>query len=280
MTYPRPALGVPLREQLWSPVQNSALWLGWWLHGLISADEVIDAFTEVQGPAHVLVIDPASDDPFDGTFGGRPTTLVDLLRAVRQVTADAPVSVASRPLVGLVLAGAGDVPALPAGSRAAAAVMATGAGLTVADADPEVRHVLVPTVADRSLVQWTWYRTTGRSPAPVIHGPGDADRTLREATDRAASLIDADARPPAAHRAPRLVVGELSEFFGLPGLPAGVDARAAKLMARADVVASIIEVTRTTEGGTSLDPLLLPLSHAVRIARTTAVDHAMREVVR
>lgn len=280
MTTPRPALGTSLREQLWSPVQNSTLWLGWWLHGLLSADDVIDAFTEVQGPAHTLLVDVASGDPFDGEFAGRPTSLVDMLRAVRAVTADAPVSVSGRPLVGLVLAGPGDVPALPAGSRGAAAVAAAGAGITVADADPEVLHVLVPQLLDRSMVQWTWYRTEGRAPALAVHSPGDADRLLTEATEQAAGLIESDGLLPARHRAPRMAVGALSDYFGLPGLPVGVSPRAAKLMARADVVASIIEVTRTSEAGASLDPRILPLSRAVRTARTTAVDHAMRELLR
>jgi hypothetical protein len=279
MTHP----GTSLREQLWSPVQNSTMWLGWWLHGLLSTDDLIDAFQDVQGPAHVFRTDPASsDDPFDGRLGQldqRPAGLIDLFHAVRDVTRDAPVGLAERPLVGLALAGAGDPPPLPAGSAGATAVTETGAGITVADADPDVTHVVVPRVIDRSLVEWTWYRCDGRVPAPVL-GPGDAERQLREATDRAADLIAASAAPTVRHTAPRLAVGALSDAFGLPGLPAGVSPRAAKLMARADVVASIIEVTRDSSAGASLDHLLLPLTRAVRTARTTAVDHAMRELLR
>lgn len=280
MTSPRPVLGTSLRGQLWSPVQNSTLWLGWWLHGLLSTDDVIDAFTEVQGPAHSLLVDAASGDPFDGAYDDRPTGLVDLLRAVRTATVDAPVAVGARPLVGLALAGPGDVPPLPAGSRGAAAVTESGAGITVADADPNVLHVLVPRLVDRSLVQWTWYRTVGRVPALPVSSPGDADRLLREATERAASLIDGDGHLPVRHRSPRLAVGALSDYFGLPGLPNGVSPRSVKLMARADVVASIVEVTRGSAAGASLDPCLLPLTRAVRTARTTAVDHAMREILR
>jgi hypothetical protein len=143
-----------------------------------------------------------------------------------------------------------------------------------------VLHVLVPQLLDRSLVQWTWYRTEGRVPALAVYSPGDADRLLTEATEQAAGLIESDGLLPARHRAPRMAVGALSDYFGLPGLPAGVSPRAAKLMARADVVASIIEVTRTSAAGASLDPRILPLSRAVRTARTTAVDHAMRELLR
>lgn len=280
MTSPRPALGTPLREQLWSPVQNTALWLGWWLHGLLSTDEVIDAFTQTQGPAHTLLVDRSSGDPFDGIFDGRPTSLVDVLRAVRLVTTDAPSSMSDRPLVGLVLAGPGDVPPLPAGSIAAAALAPGGAGLAIADADPDVQHVLIPQLVDGSLVQWGWYQVEGRTPAPPVHSPGDADRLLREATEQAAYRIESDGQLPTPHRAPRLAVGALSDYFGLPGLPDGVSPRAVQLMARADVVASIIDVARASAAGSSLDPSLLPLLRTVRIARTTAVDYAMRELLR
>lgn len=275
--------GTPLREQLWSPVQNTTLWLGWWLHGLLSSDEVIDAFHDVQGPAHSFVVDELSGDPFDGLFAGRATSLVDLLHACREVTRDAPVTVADRPLVSLVLAGPGDPPALPASSRGAAAVSEAGAGIAVADADPDVSHVAVPTLVDRSLVQWRWYRCEGRVPPGQFFTPGDADALLRQATDDAAVLVEeqnSSGHVPTRHSGPRLAVGALSDYFGLPGLPAGVSPRSVKLMARADVVASIIEVTRSSGAGASLDPQLLPLSRAVRTARITAVDHAMRELLR
>ena len=41
-----------IRSQLWSPVQNTSLWLAWWLHGVISTDEVIDSYHAVQGRHH------------------------------------------------------------------------------------------------------------------------------------------------------------------------------------------------------------------------------------
>jgi hypothetical protein len=270
----------PLREQLWSPVQNTTVWLGWWLHGLVSADDVIDAFQDVQGPAHTLLVDPGGEDPFDGRFTDRPTGLVDLLHAVREVTRGAPSELSSRPLVGLVLAGPGDPPALPAGTRGATAVSQAGAGIAVADEDPSVTHVLVPRVVDTSLVQWTWYRCVGQVRAGEFYSPGEADTKLREATEAAASLVEQSGNLPVRHRSPRLAVGALSDFFGLPGLPAGVAPRAEKLMARADVVASVIEVTRSTDQGAALDPHLLSLAGAVRTARITAVDHAMRELLR
>ncbi|MGJ4136225.1 hypothetical protein ACN4D5_04465 [Corynebacterium macclintockiae] len=56
--------------------------------------------------------------------------------------------------------------------------------------------------------------------------------------------------------------------------------RAAKLMARADQVAAIVEVTRRSEVGASLDPHLMPMLRAVRTARMVAVDYAQRELLR
>ena len=51
-------------------------------------------------------------------------------------------------------------------------------------------------------------------------------------------------------------------------------------MARADTVAAIVEVTKSSHVGASVDPHVLPLMRAVRTARMVAIDYAMRELVR
>lgn len=279
-----------LRSQLWSPVQNTALWLGWWLHDVISSDDVIDAFHSVQGKHHRLIFDATSPSPAttpgpsDDRYG-----LIELLKHARQVTEGAGLELEDRPLVSLVLAGPGDVPPLPANTSAAREVTRTGAGVAIADGDPDITHVVIPKVIDNSLIEWTWYTTEGKAPSLNIFGPGEADAALREASDKAARLVEASAhhqrRGSAAGEGrrfemARLAVGSLSDAFGLPGLPAGVPNRAAQLMARADVVAAIIEVTQRSEIGATLDTELLPLLRAVRQARMVAVDYAMRELVR
>ena len=309
-----------LRSQLWSPVQNTALWLGWWLHDVISTDAVIDAFHSVQGKHHRLVFDATcSPSPDSSALGGTVTDdslvghsvlngagindgaskkaepnddhfgLIELLRHARKVTAEAGLDLEDRPLVSLALAGPGDVPPLPANTSAARAVTQTGAGIVIADGDSEVTHVVIPRVIDNSLIEWTWYTAAGRTPSLTVFGPGEADAALREASDRATDLIEASthrARQSSSIRGSspfdraRLAVGSLSDAFGLPGLPAGVPNRAAGLMARADVVAAIIEVTQRSEIGAALDAELLPLLRAVRQARMVAVDYAMRELVR
>lgn len=312
-----------LRSQLWSPVQNTALWLGWWLHDVISTDAVIDAFHTVQGKHHRLVFD-ATGSPSpnsssaecsawngsapdyaesaellgDGVVGNGPVGndlapiddgygLIELLRHARRVTVEADLELEDRPLVSLVLAGPGDVPPLPANTSAARGVIKSGAGIALADGDPEVTHVVIPKVIDNSLIEWTWHTASGRAPSLGLFGPGEADAALREASDRASKLIESsDYRPRrqrgggSAFESARLAVGSLSDAFGLPGLPAGVPHRAAGLMARADSLAAIVEVTQRSEVGAALDAELIPLLKAVRQARMVAVDYAMRELVR
>lgn len=250
-----------LGAQLWSPVQNTSLWLAWWLHGIISADEVIDAFHATQGKHHRL-------EP-DG--GG----LVELLAQVRAVTNDAPIGLDERPLIQLMLSGPGDAALLPVGVE--------GASLIVADRDPLVSHVLSPEVIDAHLVSWSWHQVEGPTPPLPVYSPGEADQLLREAADKATALVRAVGHVPmgaAAFQRAELAVGALDDAFGLPGIPPGVPNRAAKLMARADHVAAIVEVTKRSAVGASLDPHIMPMLRAVRTARMVAVDYAQRELLR
>lgn len=250
-----------LGAQLWSPVQNTSLWLAWWSHGIISADEVIDAFHATQGKHHRL-------EP-DG--GG----LVELLAQVRAVTNDAPIGLDERPLIQLMLSGPGDAALLPVGVE--------GASLIVADRDPLVSHVLSPEVIDAHLVSWSWHQVEGPTPPLPVYSPGEADQLLREAADKATAMVRGVGHVPmgaAAFQRAELAVGALDDAFGLPGMPPGVPNRAAKLMARADHVAAIVEVTKRSAVGASLDPHIMPMLRAVRTARMVAVDYAQRELLR
>lgn len=250
-----------LGAQLWSPVQNTSLWLAWWLHGIISADEVIDAFHATQGKHHRL-------EP-DG--GG----LVELLAQVRAVTNDAPIGLDERPLIQLMLSGPGDAALLPVGVE--------GASLIVADRDPLVSHVLSPEVIDAHLVSWSWHQVEGPTPPLPVYSPGEADQLLREAADKATAMVRVVGHVPmgaAAFQRAELAVGALDDAFGLPGMPPGMPNRAAKLMARADHVAAIVEVTKRSAVGASLDPHIMPMLRAVRTARMVAVDYAQRELLR
>lgn len=270
--------GVPLREQLWSPVQNTALWLGWWLHDVIAADDVIDAFHAVQGPRHEVIFAASAAD----VAPPRPvTSLVELMRLARAVTEGAGLTVEDRPLVSLALAGPGDVPPLPAGP-AAAHVQQVGCGIVLSDALPSRSHVLVPELS-AGTVLWTWHVTEGAIPPLPFYSPGEADEMLRNAVDNSRALVAGSGHVAGDGRrvdSMRLAVGTLADAFGLPGLPAGVATRAQRLLARADTVSAIIEVTRTTAVGAQLDAHLLPMLRAVRLARMVAVDFALRELLR
>lgn len=273
--------GAALREQLWSPVQNTALWLGWWLHDVIGADAVIDAFHAVQGPRHELVFanSAAHLEPSRPVQG-----LVGVMQLARAATEGAGLGLEDRPLVSLVLAGSGDVPPLPAGV-AATHVSSVGSAIVLSDAERTISHILVPEYREL-IVRWTWHVEDNPMLALPYYSPGEADQMLREAVEQSSSLIGQSGHVPnnGNHRggvdAMRLKVGSLVDAFGLPGLPVGVALRAEKLLARADTVAAIIEATRTSAVGAQLDVQLLPMLRAVRTARMVAVDYALRELVR
>lgn len=284
MSVPEPT---PLHDQLWSPVQNTALWLGWWVHQIISTDALIDAFHSIQGASdaslhildatHVRAL-PGIEDP-EVTSG-----LTGLLRIVRKITDAAPVGVDERTVVSLVLAGMGDVPPLPQG-HAADEVRRAGAGIVVAGEDPQHVYVLIPQwefVADQRAyaVVWRWFEAWGQAPVLGTFSPGEADYQLREALNNAARHIEQSAHIPQPAPRIRLAVGTLADALGLPGLPPGVAPRAAKLLARADYATAIVHTSRAQRLGSSLDPLIVPLLRAIRAARMTGVDYAFRELVR
>ncbi|MFC6145993.1 hypothetical protein [Corynebacterium nasicanis] len=230
-----------IRAEVWSPLQNTAVWLGAWLHGLEAGDNLIDALHDLGAEGLVPV-------------------LGDIRRAA---LLDAP-----SPAVRLILAGPGEAPALPAGGEAARAASRSGHALVLADT-----HVLVPDGAG----DWQWFEEEGPLPAPAWLSPGEADELLTRATDEAARLVGVGGYRTETLEAPRLTVGTLADFYDTPGLPAAVPPRAAKLFARADRVAAIIETVKVRMGDHSLDPHLLGLWRHIRAARMAGVDYAVRE---
>lgn len=249
-----------MRAEVWSPMQNTAVWMGAWLHNMEPADNLVDALRDLGG-AHSLV-------------DGRP--LADLLAGLRAVT---DVSI-EEPVLRLILSGPGEPPALPAGTQAAQAVTNNGVGaLVIKDRDLITSHVLVPDVGNGA-TEWEWFTLTDPLPAPAWLSPGEADHLLTEATNEAAALIEATGYRTDALNNPRLTVGTLSDFYDMPGLPGAVPARAAKLFARADRVAAIVETVTNRIGDHSLDPQLLKLWRHIRAARMAGVAYAVREFSR
>lgn len=230
-----------IRAEVWSPLQNTAVWLGAWLHGLEATDHLIDALHDL------------------GSEG-----LVEVLGDIRRCALlDAP-----SPAIRLILSGPGEAPALPAGGEAAAAAASISGALVLAET-----HVLVP---DRE-GNWRWFVEEEPLPTPTWSSPGEADELLTRATNEAARIITSSGYRTDALESPRLTVGTLADFYDTPGLPAAVPPRAAKLFARADRVAAIIETVKTRMGDHSIDPQLLGLWRHIRAARMAGVSYAVRE---
>lgn len=238
-----------IRAEVWSPLQNTAVWLGAWLHGLEATDNLVDALTDL------------------GSEG-----LVEVLGDIRRVVAEG--LPGEEPVLRLVLSGAGEAPALRAGGEAAVAASESGAGaLVLRDSAPLTSHILVPDAAGN----WRWFVEDQPLPAPAWLSPGEADQLLTQATNEAARLVQASGYRTEALSSPRLTVGTLADFYDTPGLPAAVPVRAAKLFARADRVAAIVETVTERMGDHRIDPQLLALWRHIRAARMAGVAYAVRE---
>ncbi|WP_018295532.1 hypothetical protein [Corynebacterium lubricantis] len=242
-----------MRAEVYSPLQNTAVWLAAWLYGDESTDELLSALTALGGKH---------------SWDGGPIT--DMLREIRAVA-----DVASEdPVIRLILWGPGQAAGIPAGSPAAEAL--TRAGAIVVKQSGGLSHILVPTYATEG-VHWRWFEEEARLPEPAWLTPGEADQLLSQATEQAAQLIEALGYRTSELRNPRLTVGSLADFYDTPGLPNGVTPRAAKLFARADKVAAIIETVTDRIGDHSLDPQLFALWRHIRTARMAGVADAVHD---
>ncbi|QGU02043.1 hypothetical protein CKALI_05870 [Corynebacterium kalinowskii] len=256
------------RAHVYSPLQNVAVWLAAWLHGQVSSDECLDALMALGGRVHLA-----------GTHPEAPDAGIDVLKAVRRIGEDALAS--DEPSIQLVLTGPGEALGLRAGSESARAAIESGVGaLVFPGTDRFQHHILVPRNTGAGSWEFTVFAENQLLPAPAYLSPGEADLLLTEATREAARLIELNGAAPADLPNPRLTVGMLSDFYDTPGLPFCTPPRAAKLFARADRVAAIIETVSTHVGDRALDPLLLPLMRHVRAARVAGVSHAVLELSR
>ncbi|TVU86216.1 hypothetical protein FQN05_01800 [Corynebacterium aurimucosum] len=253
-----------MRAEVWSPLQNVAVWLGAWLWGQESTDDFLDALTELGGE--------------QVTADGQP--FVNVMSLLRRETAAIIERAEREPLLRLILSGAGEAPALPAGSESAQAAAENPAGaIVVRTNDPDRNVVLIPTYT-AGVTRWTVIEETAPLPSPAWLSPGEADALLSTATNESATLIEATGYRSDALPNPRLTVGTLSDFYDTPGLPSSVPGRAAKLFARADRVAAIIETVTARVQDHSLDPQLLRLWRHIRQARMAGVAYALSEFAR
>lgn len=249
-----------LRSHIYSPTQNIAVWMAAWHLHVCSTDDFTQAMQALEGPT-------------DAQFAGR-------LRAALDQAADFGGWLDSAaPHIHLRMSGPGDpLPAVAAAALQAADVPARyrQAVIVVGGAyDPN------PTIIARGRQDWLLLDAGSALPEPVFPSPGQADQELANATRGAAGSIAAATATGAAAQLtakdPRLLVGSLSDFYDTPGLPAHTPPRAARLFARADRVAAIIETVTDRLGNHSLDPQLLALSKHVRTARMAGVAYAVTE---
>ena len=260
-----------IRAEVWSPLQNTAVWLGAWLYGHAATDDLLEALVSLGGEQAL-----ADDTPF-----------IDFLSTVRQAAQDAQAADAnsagdSEPVLRLILSGPGEAPGLRAGSESAKEAARNKSGaLVVRTGDPDCHLILLPTEQPGRII-WKVVEETRPLPAPTWLSPGEADALLTEATNESATMIEAAATEIDAPSLPnpRLTVGSLSDFYDTPGLPDAVPPRAAKLFARADNVAAIIEAVADRAGDHSFDPQLLRLWRHIRTARMTGVAYCVREFSR
>lgn len=243
---------VSTRAEVYSPLQNIAVWLAAWLYGHVSTDGLITALNDLGG-RHSY-----SSGPLTG-----------LLRDVRNAAElDSP-----GPAVRLLLHGPGQPAELPPSSAAINAVHHAGGAIVVRGAGG-ISHVLVPNY-NETATEWTWFEETLPLPEPAWLTPGEADALLSQATNDAAVLIEAAGGTRAEVADPRLTVGTLADFYDTPGLPLNTTPRSAKLFARADQVAAVIETVVDRLGDHSFDPQLFGLWRHIRTARMAGVAYAV-----
>lgn len=244
------------RAEVYSPLQNTAVWLAAWLYGHEPTDELVSALNDLGGPH---------------SYGSAP--LSALLNDVRSAAALA----SPEPVIRLILWGPGQAAPIPPTSPALHALTPAGA-LAVRESE-EVTHLLLPSYEAHG-AEWRWFEEHGRLPEPAWLSPGEADSLLVQATDQAALLIEAAGGTSAELPSPRLTVGHVADFYDTPGLPGCVPPRAAKLFARADRVAAIVETVTDRLGDHSLDPHLFALWRHIRTARMAGVADAVHELWR
>lgn len=265
--YPVYFATVSTRAEVYSPLQNTAVWLAAWLYGHEPSDALVGAMTELHGR---------------NSYQGEP--LAHLLHDVRASTD----LTSPGPAVRLILSGPGQPPELPAGSAAAlAATELSGGSAIVLRGNGSVSHVLVPDSSsdlgvsgESAGVSWRWFEEDGALPEPAWLSPGEADALLSRATNDASFLIEAAGGTREELPDPRLAVGTLADFYDTPGLPMRTPPRAAKLFARADAVAAVIETVVDRLNDHSFDPQLFSLWRHIRTARMAGVADAVLEYQR
>lgn len=243
-----------IRPQVYSPLQNTAVWISAWLYHATSTDNLQSALQDLGGRHH---------------YGASDAPAKDLLQALRATAKlDSP-----EPVVRLILSGPGQAPTIPPHTPAYDALTPAGAILLLGM--DETYHYLVPDYGEVQ-VTWNWFVDDIRPPEPEWLSPGEADELLRIAADQAATLIEASTEERVKLVNPRLTVGSLTDFYDTPGLPQDISPRAAQIFARADRVSAIIESAMAIADNHMFDQYLFAISKHIRTARMAGVAEAVQ----
>ena len=241
------------------PAGRFAVWATAWLTGRTPYDEALDAL--LGGTAHRFAGLPGTDEAVPVGWA---------LTALRGT---------GERRVRLVLPVPGDVRGLPRVPGLAELALEAG------QAAVGERVALVPEPLGPEAVQWTAFDLTGAPPVPPpVEGSlravsGALDLAVGDAARTLADLDLARWHP----EVPALLAG-LAKAAHVPGMPPGTDPLAMSLLARAQRLATVLDLALTDAPGGAVtqgqaaarDDALRPLTDAVREAVTAAYNAVPR----
>jgi hypothetical protein len=241
------------------PAGRFAAWATAWLTGRASYDDTLDAL--VGDTAHRVTGLPGTDEAIPLGWA---------LSALRG---------AGERRIHLVLPVPGDVRGLPRVPGLAQLAVETG------QAAVGERVALVPEPLGPEVVQWTAFDLTGAPPVPPpVEGSlravsGALDLAVGDAARTLARLDLARWHP----EVPALLTG-LAQAAHVPGMPPGTDPIAMSLLARAQRLATVLDLALSDAPGGAVtyrqaaarDDALRPLGDAVREAITAAYNAVPR----
>ena len=249
-----------------------AAWASAWLAGEAAYDDVVAHVTGRDEPHRVVGLPGASGLATDDEtpLGWALTVLRERSPHGVRVVLPAPGDPRGLPPAG---------PGAPDSGAFAAAAMAAGEGVVGRGVGlaPALTEHGSPLGSKTISVLWTLYPIGEAAPDPLTVAEAEHDLTeaLRDAATALTALEVASWRPE--------IAGELARVRrkpAAPDLPPGHDARAVRLLAQADRLATVLDLAATDDPGgavTSHDArerteALRPLSTAVRRARCAAYN--------
>ncbi|WP_137811810.1 hypothetical protein [Gandjariella thermophila] len=253
-----------------SPSATLVVWTSAWLHGVVGADDVLDALRTWAEQHEVVANDhgtaTALDLPGPEETPSGPAMLLAALRRAGAAEAR------------LVLPVPGDVRGLGGGGPFTDAALRAGNAVVLQDIGVGV----VPHPVAEGILRWTLFDLPA-GPPPEYVPLGEAEHGLAGAMrDAAATLhaLDVASNRPGA----RAEINALVRSAPRPPWPQGMPGRSLRVLQRAAEVAAILEVAMGDEPGgalsasaaTARSEALRPLGDAVRRARCAAVDEAVR----